>query len=224
MQKVRLFIGWDSRESIAADVCAYSVLKHASSPIEIEYIKRDEMKKRGLYNKEDKEASTEFTLTRFLTPYLSNYEGYAIFCDCDFLFLNDIHELIQCIDKEKAVSVVKHEYIPKQVKKFDDHVQYAYPRKNWSSLMVFNCEHDTVKELTPKKINDLSPKALHRFEWIHDNEIGDIPMEWNWLVGEYHKGKQSALHYTCGGPWHDGFSDTDYADIWYEMRDEMDRD
>src|SRR6056300_719353 len=102
MQKVRLFIGWDCRESIAADVCAYSVLKHASSPIEIEYIKRDEMKKRGLYNKEDKEASTEFTLTRFLTPYLSNYEGYAIFCDCDFLFLNDIHELIQWIDKEKA--------------------------------------------------------------------------------------------------------------------------
>lgn len=221
MQAVRVFIGWDSREPIAADVCAYSIEKHATIPTEIHYIKRKEMRNRGLYQKHDKDASTEFTMTRFLTPYLSDYEGYAVFCDCDFLFLNDIHELIQCIDKEKAVSVVQHDYLPNAYQKFDGNVQHRYPRKNWSSLMVFNCNHDSVKQLTPKKVNDLSPKALHRFEWVHDDDIGVIPMEWNWLVGEYKEGKQSALHYTCGGPWHEGYKNTEYADEWYEMRDEM---
>lgn len=221
MQAVEVFIGWDSREPIAADVCAYSIQKHASVPVNIQYIKRKEMRKRGLYTQHDKEASTEFTMTRFLTPYLSETKGYAIFCDCDFLFLNDINELMSLIDPSKAVSVVKHDYVPKSYMKFDGNMQHRYPRKNWSSLMVFNCEHKAVKKLTPNKINHSSPKALHRFEWVRDSDIGSIPLEWNWLVGEYNKGKQSALHYTCGGPWHEGYQNTEYANEWIAMKDEM---
>ena len=218
---VKVFIGWDSREPIAADVCAYSIQKHASSPVKIKYIKRKKMQRLGLYTQHDKEASTEFTLTRFLTPYLSKYEGYAVFCDCDFLFLNDIHKLMSLIDPNKAVSVVKHDYLPKSYMKFEGNVQHRYPRKNWSSLMVFNCEHESVKALTPKKVNSLSPKALHRFEWVNDSDIGSIPLEWNWLVGEYGKKEVSALHYTCGGPWHEGYVSSDFATEWCAVRDEM---
>src|SRR5438105_4348608 len=138
----RIFIGWDRREPIAYDVAKFSLERRASLPVQVTPIKLDDLRHRGLYwRSEDPLASTEFTYSRFLTPMLAGYRGWALFCDCDMLFLGDIADLIEYSKTPCAVYCVKHEYKPKESVKMDGKVQTLYPRKNWSSLMLFNCEH-----------------------------------------------------------------------------------
>jgi hypothetical protein len=169
-------------------------------------------------------ASTEFTYTRFLTPALAGFEGWALFCDSDFLWLGDIAGLVEYTRTPKAVFCVQHDYTPKETVKMDGAVQTAYPRKNWSSLMLFNCDHPSVKQLTPEVVNRETGAYLHRIQWAADDEIGALPVEWNWLEGWNEKpaiGTPKAVHFTRGGPWFEQWQDVDYGDIWLSEREAM---
>jgi len=172
---------------------------------------------KGLYTRpRGPTESTEFSLTRFLVPALSEFRGWSVFMDCDMLCRVDIAGLQEEIDrqKDKAVLVCKHDYVPKTERKFLDQVQTKYPRKNWSSLMAMNNERCAA--LAPEYVNTASGLDLHRFHWIGDEAIGALPLEWNWLVGEYdYSPSAKIVHYTLGGPYFDAYRTCDYADEWF---------
>ena len=213
-----VYVGWDSKEPEAFDVCRFSIEENCSIPVSVIPLKRKQFIERKLYwRDQDSRDSTEFTMTRFMVPWLNGYQGKALFCDCDFLFQADLKELIDQFDKSKAVQVVKHDYTPKETTKMDGQVQTVYPRKNWSSMVLWNCGHEKNKILTPEFLNNQTPKFLHRFSWLEDSEIGDLPHHYNWLVGWYREpedGSPKILHYTEGGPWFDGYRHCDYSDDW----------
>lgn len=215
---LKIYIGWDPREDLAWEVCRYSLLTRAlHTPIDVIPLVQSDLRARGIYKRPvDNLASTEFSLTRFLTPSLAGERGFAVFVDCDFLFLEDINNVLNEIDPIKAVSVVKHEYLPKEGIKMDGCIQHTYPRKNWSSLMVFNCEHPTVKKLTPQLVNSAEPSFLHQFKWVDDAEIGSLSIAWNYLEGWYPSSAfdLKAIHYTRGGPWFGHMKNCDFASEW----------
>lgn len=244
----KIFIGYDSREPVAYHVLLQSLLRRASSPISVLPLVIKHLD--GLYTrKRDPKESTEFSLTRFLVPYLSDYTGHSIFMDCDMLCLTDITSIWNEIEKNgkpnprvcppEAILVCKHNYKPKTMHKFLNQIQTQYPCKNWSSFMVFNNERCRV--LTPEYVNTASPMDLHQFKWLKESEIGSLPLEWNWLVGEYlytpgNKFPWSApvgdllystntppkiLHYTLGGPWWKNYSDCEFAKEWQNERQTM---
>tara|TARA_R110000824_G_scaffold398019_1_gene601426 strand:+ start:2338 stop:3000 length:663 start_codon:yes stop_codon:yes gene_type:complete len=214
---LKIFIGWDSREQDAYDVCIKSLKEHASQDLDIQPIIRDTLMETGDYYRPQPEAgSVEFTYTRFLTPYLSDHKGWALFIDCDFLFTKDVAELFAMADEKYALMCVKHDYIPKNAIKMDGQKQVTYPRKNWSSCILWNCEHPSNKALTKDIVSTESGAYLHRFQFLNDEEIGEIPLEWNWLEGEYDKPETppAVIHFTNGGPWFDDWQEVDYADLW----------
>lgn len=219
-QPLKIFIGWDSREDIAYQVCKKSILENTNTPVEIIPLKQRELRKTGVYTRElDELASTEFTFTRFLVPYLTDYDGWALFIDCDFLFLDDVKKLFDQKDNTKAVMCVHHDYTPKPGRKMDGQKQSIYPRKNWSSMVLWNCGHPANKLVTPDYINDMTKTGahFHRFNWLSDKEIGSVSKEWNWLVGWYQEpkdGSPKALHYTEGGPWFEDYQTCEYATDW----------
>lgn len=219
---LKVFVGYDPREDIAWEVCRYSLLRHAKAPLLVAPLKQDNLRELGLYTRPaDKGASTQFSLTRFLSPYLAATSGWTIFCDCDFLFTADIATVLDGLDSSKAVYCVQHEYTPKFDIKMDNQQQTTYPRKNWSSFMVFNCAHPDVKALTPDVVNSASPAFLHRFGWVSDDkDIGALERDWNFLEGEYPKPDKlpRVIHYTNGGPWFDEWPNVDYADEWRAER------
>jgi hypothetical protein len=220
MEPLRIYIGWDRRESKAYDVASFSLGRRASVPVDISSIRLDDLRSRGLYWRDaDPLASTEFTYSRFLTPYLAGFQGTALFCDCDFLWLADVAELLRIVDPAKAVHCVQHDYRPTETTKMDGQVQTAYPRKNWSSLMLFNCDHPSVRKLTPELVNKETGAHLHRLQWVADQDIGALPEEWNWLEGWSKRcasGTPKAVHFTRGGPWFRQWRNVDYADAWLE--------
>ena len=214
----KIFIGWDPREAEAAEVCKHSILKHASAPVEIVFLKQSELRAQQVYTRQiDADSSTEFTFTRFLVPHLCQYQGHALFVDCDFLFEHDVVELFQQYQNPKhSVSVVQHDnYAPKSSIKMDGKVQHQYPKKNWSSLMLFNCEHAESQTLTVHVVNTQTAQFLHRFDW--STTVGSIDKSWNWLVNWYHEpedGKPKAIHSTEGGPWFPDHVKTEYGAQW----------
>jgi hypothetical protein len=216
--KLQVFVGWDPREDIAWEVCRHSILTRTDpKKVTVTPLVQAELRANGLYTRDiDARAATEFSLTRFLTPHLAGHEGYAIFVDCDFLFLTDIRDVLSEVDPSKAISVVKHDYSPQPGIKMDGSVQYPYPRKNWSSFIVFNCAHPDVQALTPAVVNAAEPAFLHRFNWLQDESIGEIDKGWNYLEGWYAPSynKLNAIHYTLGGPWFEHKTDCDFADLW----------
>ena len=220
---LRIYIGWDSREDIAYQVAKLSIEETASVPVEIIPLKQGKLKKRGWYwRSKDVLGSTEFTFTRFLVPALTGYTGWALFIDCDFVALDDVKKLFDLRDEKYAVMCAQHDYTPKEGFKMDGQAQLAYPRKNWSSMMLFNCSHPSNKALSPEMVNDpdIDGKYLHRFSWLKDSEVGAITHEWNWLVGWYKEptdGKPKFLHYTEGGPWFPEYEDCEYADEYYKI-------
>lgn len=223
-EPLRIYIGWDSREPIAYDVCRHSLERHASAPLDIAALKQDELRAAGLYWRDvDPLASTEFTYTRFLVPHLAGYRGWALFCDCDFLWTADVGRLFAQADERFALMCVQHDYRPTERTKMDGKVQTVYPRKNWSSMMLFNCDHPAHAALTPETVNTESGAFLHRFQWLKDEQIGAVDHEWNWLEGWYDKPAggmpPAAIHYTRGGPWFENWQDVDYADLWNRERD-----
>jgi len=214
---LKIFIGWDSRETEAYKVCVKSLKEYASQELDIIPIVKDVLIETGEYYRPQPEAgSVEFTYTRFLVPYLANYDGWALFIDCDFLFTRDVSELFAMADDKYALMCAKHDYIPKNSIKMDGQKQLSYPRKNWSSCILWNCGHAANIILNPDVVSKESGAFLHRFYWIPDESIGDIPLEWNWLEGEYDKPDTppAAIHFTNGGPWFENYQNTDYADLW----------
>ncbi len=213
-----IFVGWDSSEDIAYQVCRHSIAARASVPVRVMPIKQDELRDRGLYTRErDPLASTEFTYTRFLVPHLAGYDGWALFCDCDFLWLADIERLIDLIDDRYAVMCVHHDHRPPESWKMDGRQQTLYPRKNWSSMVLYNCGHPANAALTPALINRQTGAYLHRFQWLDDAMIGAVAETWNWLEGWCQRpadGAPNAVHFTRGGPWFDDWQDVEYAELW----------
>ena len=223
---MNIYIGYDSREDLAYQVCYHSIISNSNNA-HIHPLKLDNLKNEGLYKRdEDKLGSTEFTFSRFLVPILNDYKGWALFCDCDILFLKPIEDLFSLIDDKYAVMCVQHDYKPKEETKMDGRIQSIYPRKNWSSLVLWNCGHPSNKKITLDLVNDpnTTGKYLHRFSWLEDSEIGKINHEWNWLVGWYEEpkdGKPKAIHYTEGGPWFPEYRFCDYHDVWKKKLLEM---
>lgn len=206
---LKVFIGYDSRETVAYHVCAHSILSRANAPVSVIPLALHML---PMFRRErDILQSTEFAFTRFLVPYLSGFEGVSIFMDCDMLVRCDINEILDNINLANDVSCVKHDYTPKTETKFLGQVQSAYPRKNWSSVMVFN--NAKCRILTPELVNNASGAFLHRFQWAEN--VGELGSEWNHLVGEYDPNpKAKIVHFTLGTPCFPGYEDQEYADLW----------
>lgn len=221
---MKVFVGYDSREQIAYEVCEYSILKHNKNAVVVP-LKQDELRQANVYWRElDPLSSTEFTFTRFLVPHLTDYKGWAIFVDCDFIFECNIDEIVAAANDKYAVMVVKHDYTPPEGEKMDGKKQLPYPRKNWSSMILWNCGHPSNKKLTPELVNSETGQFLHRFQWLRDDEIGELSHEYNWLVGHYKEpkdGSPKAIHYTLGGPWFDNYKHCEYGYHWEKARAEM---
>jgi lipopolysaccharide biosynthesis glycosyltransferase len=216
---MRVYVGYDSREDIAYQVCKHSIISRNSAANVIP-LKQQNLRNVNLYKRPiDLLASTEFTFTRFLIPTLMNYNGWALFCDCDIIFLDDIKNLFDQADDKYAVMCVKHDYTPKEGIKMDGKQQTIYPRKNWSSVVLWNCSHPSNKVLTEEMVNnpDLTGAYFHRFSWLNDDEIGELNPEWNWLAGWHQEpkdGKPKAIHYTEGGPWFENYRNCEYSKEW----------
>lgn len=219
---LKIYVGWDSREDIAYQVAKQSILDNASVPVDIVPLKQKELRKSGIYTRTvDKLASTEFTFTRFLIPELNGFDGWALFIDCDFVFLEDVKDLFDQADDRYAVMCAHHEYTPQNTEKMDGQKQTIYPRKNWSSMMLINCGHPANRKLTADLVNDetYGGAFFHRFSWLDDSYIGQVSHEWNWLVSWYSEpidGSPKVLHYTEGGPWFDHYRDCEYNHEWYK--------
>ncbi|XP_049933623.1 protein CDI-like [Nymphaea colorata] len=226
-RKFKIFIGYDPREDLAFEVCRYSILKRSSIPVEISPIVQSDLRNRNLYWRErGPTESTDFSFTRFLTPFLAGFDGWALFVDCDFLYTTDIKELVELTDDKYAVMCVQHDYAPKETTKMDGAIQTTYPRKNWSSMVLYNCGHPNNRILTPEVVNSQTGAFLHRFTWLEDSDIGNIPFVWNFLVGHNRVVEDDpetfpkAIHYTLGGPWFERWKDCEFADLWVKEMEE----
>ena len=222
MRPLNVFIGWDPAETIAYHVLCNSIMRHASGPVSITPLVQASLRQAGLYTRErGKTESTEFSLTRFLVPYLSGYGDYSIFLDCDMLCQGDIYELVKIAkaDELRAVWCAKHSYTPSSTLKMQAQTQTVYPRKNWSSVMVFR--NKFCDKLTPAYVNTASGLDLHRMAWAGvDQNIGELPLDWNHLVGEYAPNADAKLlHYTIGGPWFWDYRNTEHCDLWFKELD-----
>ncbi|MBV9818698.1 MAG: hypothetical protein JOZ07_10145 [Solirubrobacterales bacterium] len=213
----RIFIGYDPSQDIAFQVLRHSLAKHATEPIDIRAI--DAAQLTEFHRPVDPLASTPFTYTRFLVPWLCDYRGLALFMDSDMLALGDISELFHLDMTGLALRVRQHEYNPAETVKMGGKVQTQYPRKNWSSLMLMDCGRLTA--WSKEAVETQTGAWLHRFEPIPDAEIGDIPPEFNVL--DHMTGPTKLLHYTSGGPWLAGCEDADHADLWDRYRLQYER-
>lgn len=230
-------MGWDPRESVAYDVARYSILSKASHkksvqvvPIELKNPKISNILTRKIETKDGRlwcpisEApmATEFAISRFCVPFLKQ-KGWALFCDCDVLCLADIEELFALADNKYAVMVVKHNQQPTEAIKMDGQVQTKYSRKNWSSVILWNCSHPANKRLTLENLNTWPGRDLHAFKWLEDEEIGELPQEWNFLVGVNTPTDKpfKMLHYTLGGPWFKDWKGHEMDYYWIEESQKM---
>jgi hypothetical protein len=217
---IKVFIGYDPREAVAYGVLAHSIHARASVPVSIAPLMLSELG--GVLTRERHPLqSTDFSFSRFLTPFLSDFAGWSIFADCDMLVLDDIARLHALRDERYAVMVVKHDHVPKEARKFLDQPQSPYQKKNCSSVMLFN--NARCRALTPEYVNTASGLDLHQFKWLADDElIGEIPARWNHLVGYDPPRRDAALvHYTLGGPYFDEYRDCEYAEEWRRERQDM---
>ena len=234
-----VFIGYDPREHDAFAACRYSLVSHMgpTPPIRVRGLVLDRLKERGLYYRptetrtgvdrpvlfdviSDHPMATEFAISRFLIGHLAQ-EGYAVFMDCDMLVRANIRRLFEFCqkDRSKAVWCVKHDHRPSETVKMDGQVQSAYSRKNWTSVMVWNVDHEANRLLTVEMINSLPGRDLHRLCWLDDSEIGDLGVEWNWLAGVSPEIESpNIVHFTNGIPSMRGFENSPFADEWRKAR------
>ncbi len=214
IEKINIVIGFDQRESVAFHTFVQSIIEKVSIPVNITPLAINSLKD---YKETHEDKSNDFIYSRFLTPYLNNFEGWAIFLDGDMICQTDIKELWDLRDEKKALLVVKHNYQSKAKKKYLGNINENYPRKNWSSVILWNCSHPKHKVLTPNFIAEQTGKYLHRFSWLNDDEIGDLPLAWNWLAIEYPVNMEAKLiHYTLGTPCFREYSSTDMAEAWQD--------
>lgn len=213
---IPIFIGYDPREAIAFHTCVNSIIRHSSQPVSIVPVALNLF---GDYDETHTDGSNHFIYTRFLVPYLMKWAGWAIFIDGDMVVRADITELWNLRDSEKDVMVVKHDYRTRRREKYLGAVNEDYPRKNWSSVILWNCNNWPNRRLTPEFVSQQPGSYLHRFSWLADDRIGELPPEWNWLPDEY--GENTAaklLHYTLGTPCFEEFADTPQAVEWHRER------
>jgi hypothetical protein len=217
---IRVFIGFDPREDVAFGVLSHSIHARSGEPVAVAPVMLSQLE--GVYRRERSALqSSDFSFSRFLTPYLCGYQGWAVFMDCDMLALDDIAKLWRLRDERYAVQVVKHVHVPKEEVKFLGERQTKYEKKNWSSVMLMNCARCTA--LTPDYVNRASGLELHQFKWLEgEHLIGDLPRAWNHLVGyDAPRRDASLVHFTIGGPYFDAYRDCEYAAEWFAERDAM---
>ena len=221
---MKVFVGYDPREDMAYQVCKHSIVSKQPTA-EVKPLIQKELRDKGWYTRPvDKLASTEFTFTRFLVPELCNFEGWALFIDCDMILTTDIAELFAQADDRYAVMCVQHDYTPKEGTKMDGQTQTVYPRKNWSSAMLINCGHPSNQRLDMDLVNnpEINGAYLHRFSWLKDEEIGSLDHTWNYLVGVYNDiEKPKLIHYTEGGPWFENYRNCEFHQEWKDELFEM---
>lgn len=229
-----IWIGFDPREANAFAVARYSARRLLTQPIPIQGVVLSWLQARGLYTRpietrrgcppvmwdtiSDAPMSTEFACSRFLVPHLAQ-RGLALFVDCDVLVRYNLARLFEIAEKDrsKAVWCVKHKHEPPPGLKMDGQMQTLYARKNWSSVMLFNLEHEANKRLTLDAVNGLPGRDLHRFCWLEDHEIGELGPEWNFLVGHTNADVfPFIVHFTDGHPGMTGYERVPYADEWRE--------
>jgi lipopolysaccharide biosynthesis glycosyltransferase len=213
---IPVFIGYDPREAIAYHVCANSIIRNSSRPVSIIPVALNLFKD---YSETHTDGSNHFIYTRFLVPYLMSWTGSAIFIDGDMIVRGDIAELWDLRDMAKDVMVVKHDYKTKMTEKYLGSKNEDYPRKNWSSVILWNCSTFPNRKLTPEFVQNQPGSFLHRFSWLDDNRIGELPKEWNWLPDEYGENPDAKLlHYTLGTPCFHEFANTPMGDEWHRER------
>lgn len=237
MSDIPVYLGFDSREPTASEVAAHSIRRRTRSPINIKYLKHKDLRKEGAFTRtwmtnetgnmidvvDGKPFSTEYSHTRFLIPHLQNYKGWALFLDPDMLFLCDIEKLFALKDDKYAVMCVKHNHtIGKGGVKMDGCEQQNYYRKNWSSFVLWNCNHPANRQVTKEFVNKAKGSELHSFSWLSDDLIGLLPHTYNYIRGvspalpAESKGKPDVVHYTEGGPWFDNCKHVAYAQFWLD--------
>lgn len=236
-----VFLGWEPREAAAFAVARESCRKHLTQPIPIYGLVLSDLIKRGLYTRpieyrdcaadrpvmwdvvSDAPQSTEHANSRFFVPLLAK-TGWALFCDGDVMFRGNVARLFDQFDPAKAVYCVQHRHEPEPGTKMDGQVQTRYGRKNWSSVLAFNCDHPANKALTLDLLNTTPGRDLHRFCWLQDHEIGELGPEWNWLVGHSDPAVDPVVcHFTSGTPDMPGYESVDYAQEWCAARDDWAR-
>lgn len=222
---MKVYIGSDPREQRAVDVAVQTLRK--VSGIRAELLRLDRLRSSGLLTRladtrggqafdmvSGAPMSTEFAISRFLVPILCQ-QGWALFTDCDMVFLRDPMEILAEIEPGRAVYVVQHDHRPAEQFKMVNQVQTAYPRKNWSSVMLFDCDHPANRRLTLRDVNCRSGRDLHGFYWLHDSEVGHLRPEWNWLVNVQPRPANTGIaHYTLGGPFNEGWRGAEHDDLW----------
>ena len=217
---IRVFIGYDPREAVAYNVLAHSINTRASAPVTITPLMLSQLG--GIYRRaRNPLQSTDFSFSRFLVPYLCNFDGWAIFTDNDMLVLDDIARLWALRDDRYALQVVKHNHVPKEEVKFLGYQQTKYEKKNWSSVMLMNCAK--CRALTADFVNTATGLELHQFKWLGDDSlIGELPSGWNHLVGyDAPRSDASLVHFTIGGPYFNETRDCEYAAQWFSEREAM---
>ena len=216
MTPIPVFVGYDPREAIAYHTCVNSIIRHASQPVAIIPIALNLFQD---YKETHTDGSNHFIYTRFLVPHLMGFKGWAIFIDGDMIIRGDIVELWNLREVDKDVMVVKHDYQTCMPVKYLGAKNEDYPRKNWSSVILWNCNSFPNRQLTPEFVQKSAGSFLHRFSWLDDDRIGDLPPEWNWLPDEYGPNAHAKLlHYTLGTPCFQEFADTPQGNEWHRER------
>ena len=207
-----IVVGFDQKESVAYHTFVQSVIEKSTIPTRFMPLS---IRSLTNYKETHKDGSNDFIYSRFLVPYLMNFNGWAIYADGDMVCLEDIKKLWDLRDDKFAVQVVKHDYKTKVKSKYWGNKNEDYPRKNWSSVIVWNCQHPKNKILTPDFISEKEGSFLHRFSWLEDIEIGELPKTWNWLALEYKEKKNlDLIHYTLGTPCFKEYSNKSLSEFW----------
>ena len=233
-----VFAGYDSREHIPFKVCAHSLARRSTYPVEVTPIYHKTLRHADMFYRpwkidedgqywdevDGKPFSTEFSHSRFLVPEIArrnNLSGWVLFCDCDYLFLSDVCEVFDYCDNDYAVMCVKHNYHPEEAIKMDGMLQQDYNKKLWSSFVLYNLDHPANDRLDEVMVNSETGANLHNFCWLDsDDQIGSLPHGWNFIPGVSHGiNDVKAVHYSLGGPWLDGYQDSSYAEEWEEELD-----
>ncbi len=216
MKPIPVFVGYDPREAIAYHTCVNSIIRNSSRPVAIVPVALNLFKD---YAETHTDGSNHFIYTRFLVPYLMEYQGWAIFIDGDMIVRGDIAELWDLKQYTRDAMVVKHDYKTRMKEKYLGSPNEDYPRKNWSSVILWNCNAIRNRQLDPEFVQKSTGAFLHRFSWIDDSRLGELPSEWNWLPDEYGPNPNAKLlHYTLGTPCFDEFKHTPMNEHWHAER------
>lgn len=211
---IPIYIGYDPREAVVFHTCVNSIIRHSSRPVAIIPLALNLLPG---YRETHSDGSNQFIYSRFLVPWLMGFQGWAIYIDGDMVVQSDIAELWALRNSYKDVMVVKHCYQTRQQHKYLGNVNQDYPRKNWSSVILWNCANFPTRRLTPEFVSQSTGEYLHRFQWLDDDRIGELPPEWNWLPDEYGANPNARLlHWTLGAPCFEDFRDTEQAEAWFQ--------